>query len=72
MQDRPAAAPVTPGPFVSDWQVVKNPSFPEAIAAVSNLLFAFSGTPSEFATLGFAPCHGGLGVREKSMGTGIQ
>ncbi|RJE23743.1 hypothetical protein PHISCL_03936 [Aspergillus sclerotialis] len=70
VEDRPAAAPVTDGPFVSDWQVVKKPSFAQGIAAVSNLLFAFSGTPSEFATLGFAICHGGLGVLEKCKAIG--
>ena len=45
VQDRPDAAPKTDEPWVSDWQVAGNPSFAEAIAAVSNLLYAFSGTP---------------------------
>lgn len=45
IEDRPDAAPATSGPWESDWKVVGNPSFAQAIAAVSNLLFAFSGTP---------------------------
>ncbi|KAJ5763948.1 hypothetical protein N7533_002629 [Penicillium manginii] len=49
IQERPAAAPTTDGPWVSDWKIVGNPSFAEAIAAVSNLLFAFSGTPGFFS-----------------------
>ncbi|KAJ5994396.1 hypothetical protein N7451_010120 [Penicillium sp. IBT 35674x] len=51
LEDRPAAAPQTPGPWTSDWVAVGKPSFVKAIAAVSNLLFAFSGTP--VSTLGF-------------------
>lgn len=47
VQDRPDAAPKTDGPWVSDWKVAGNPTFAEGIAAVSNLLFAFSGTPGE-------------------------
>ncbi|OJJ61516.1 hypothetical protein ASPSYDRAFT_829608 [Aspergillus sydowii CBS 593.65] len=49
VQDRPDAAPKTDEPWVSDWQVAGNPSFAEAIAAVSNLLYAFSGTPGFFS-----------------------
>ena len=45
LEDRPDAAPETAGPWVSDWKVVGQPSFAQGIAAVSNLLFAFSGTP---------------------------
>lgn len=51
LQERPAAAPATDGPWVSDWKVAASPSFAQGIAAVSNLLFAFSGTPGEFAAL---------------------
>lgn len=47
VQDRPDAAPKTDEPWVSDWKVAGNPSFAEAIAAVSNLLYAFSGTPGK-------------------------
>ncbi|BCS19253.1 uncharacterized protein APUU_12081S [Aspergillus puulaauensis] len=49
VQDRPDAAPKTDGPWVSDWKVAGNPTFAEGIAAVSNLLFAFSGTPGFFS-----------------------
>ncbi|RAL08074.1 uncharacterized protein BO97DRAFT_377415, partial [Aspergillus homomorphus CBS 101889] len=49
LEDRPAGAPATPGPWVSDWKVFGNPSFSDGIAAVSNLLFAFSGTPGFFS-----------------------
>ncbi|PLB53816.1 putative amino acid transporter [Aspergillus steynii IBT 23096] len=49
VQDRPAAAPQTDGPWVSDFKVVGNPTFTEAISAVSSLLFAFSGTPGFFS-----------------------
>ncbi|KAJ5355329.1 uncharacterized protein N7496_012541 [Penicillium cataractarum] len=49
LQGRPKAAPVTSGPWESDWKVVGNPTFAEGIAAVSNLLFAFSGTPGFFS-----------------------
>lgn len=47
VQDRPSPAPKTPGPWSSDWVLVGDPTFAEAIAAVSNLLFSFSGTPGE-------------------------
>lgn len=50
IEDRPDAAPETAGPWVSDWKVVGQPSFAQGIAAVSNLLFAFSGTPGRFKT----------------------
>ncbi|KAH8433006.1 uncharacterized protein LDX57_010642 [Aspergillus melleus] len=49
VQDRPAAAPKTDGPWVSDFKVFGNPSFTEAISSVSALVFAFSGTPGFFS-----------------------
>ncbi|KAJ5231510.1 uncharacterized protein N7469_006098 [Penicillium citrinum] len=49
IEDRPDAAPETASPWVSDWKVVGQPSFAQGIAAVSNLLFAFSGTPGFFS-----------------------
>ncbi|KAI9927260.1 hypothetical protein MW887_003647 [Aspergillus wentii] len=49
IEDRPAAAPQTTSPFVSDYKLVGNPSFTEAITAVSALVFAFSGTPGFFS-----------------------
>ncbi|CAG8122158.1 unnamed protein product [Penicillium salamii] len=49
LEDRPASAPKTDGPWVPDWKVAGNPTFVQGIAAVSNLLFAFSGTPGFFS-----------------------
>lgn len=49
LQDRPADAPQTSGPWVSDFKLVGNPSFVEGMTSVSNLIFAFSGTPGFFA-----------------------
>ncbi|OBT81973.1 hypothetical protein VE02_09322 [Pseudogymnoascus sp. 03VT05] len=51
IQDRPAAAPKTQAHFVSDFKIIGNPSFTDGIAAVSNLVFAFSGTPGFFAIM---------------------
>ncbi|ORY89303.1 putative amino acid transporter [Leucosporidium creatinivorum] len=45
VQERPAAAPAT-GPWDKQLLVVGNPSFQEAMLALSNLVFSFSGTPS--------------------------
>ncbi|RWA03402.1 hypothetical protein EKO27_g11703 [Xylaria grammica] len=50
VQDRPAAAPQD-GPWTSDFKIVGNPSFPEAIAAVSSIVFAYAGTPAFFAII---------------------
>ena len=47
VQDRPAAAPAS-GPWESDFKLVGNPSFTEAISAVSSLVFAYAGTPGFF------------------------
>ncbi|KAL4802254.1 transmembrane amino acid transporter protein-domain-containing protein [Aspergillus unguis] len=47
--DRPAAAPQTDSPWVSDWKPAASPTFAQGIAAVSNLLFAYSGTPGFFS-----------------------
>lgn len=46
VQDRPDAAPR--GPWKSDWKVVGNPSFTEAITAISTFIFAYTGTPFYF------------------------
>lgn len=48
VQARPAAAPQT-GPFDKDFQLVGDPSFTEAVTAISSLIFAFSGTPAFFS-----------------------
>ncbi|CAI7666337.1 unnamed protein product [Penicillium bialowiezense] len=48
VQGRPVSAPQE-GPWVSDYKLVGNPSFTEAISAVSSLIFAYAGTPGFFA-----------------------
>ncbi|KAJ5328370.1 hypothetical protein N7452_008760 [Penicillium brevicompactum] len=49
IQDRPASAPLTDTPWVSDYQIIAHPSFTQGIAAVSKIVFALSGTPGFFA-----------------------
>ncbi|CAG8267120.1 unnamed protein product [Penicillium olsonii] len=49
LEDRPASAPKTDGPWIPDWKVAGSPTFAQGIAAASNLLFAFSGTPGFFS-----------------------
>ncbi|KAL4910381.1 hypothetical protein BDW74DRAFT_165438 [Aspergillus multicolor] len=49
VQDRPSEAPVTDTPWKSDFKIIGNPSFTEAITAVSSLIFAYCGTPAFFA-----------------------
>ena len=49
IQDRPLAAPQPPAVWVSDYQIVASPTFQQAITAVCNLVFAFSGTPGFFS-----------------------
>ena len=49
VEDRPAAAPKTPGPFISDWKVTKNPSFGDAMSAIATIIFAYSGAPGYFS-----------------------
>jgi amino acid permease len=48
VQDRPASAPQQ-GPWKSDYQLFKKPSFLEAATAVSTMVFAYSGTTAFFA-----------------------
>lgn len=48
VQERPSAAPQT-GPWESDWKIAGNPSFSEAMAAVSSLVLAYAGVPAFFA-----------------------
>lgn len=48
VQSRPTDAPQV-GPWSSDYELFKNPSFTEAISAVSSLVFAYAGTPAFFA-----------------------
>ncbi|KAL4896846.1 transmembrane amino acid transporter protein-domain-containing protein [Aspergillus ambiguus] len=47
VQNRPAAAPQEEI-WVSDYKIVNNPSFSQAISAVTSLVFAFAGTPAFF------------------------
>lgn len=49
VQDRPASAPPSDTPWVSDFKLIGNPTFTKGITAVSSLVFAFSGTPGFFA-----------------------
>lgn len=48
VQERPAAAPQT-GPWESNWKIAGNPTFAEAMAAVSSLVLAYAGVPAFFA-----------------------
>ncbi|KAI1366245.1 putative amino acid transporter [Xylaria arbuscula] len=48
VQDRPSDAPQDV-PWTSDYKLFGNPSFQEAITAVSALAFSFAGTPAFFA-----------------------
>ncbi|KAF4970042.1 hypothetical protein FSARC_2859 [Fusarium sarcochroum] len=47
VQNRPAAAPQE-GPWETNYHLFKNPSFLEAVSAVSSLIFAFAGTTAFF------------------------
>lgn len=48
IQDRPAAAPQQ-GPWSSDWKLVGEPTFTEAISAIGSIVFAYAGTPAFFS-----------------------
>jgi len=48
VQDRPADAPQF-GEWKSDWKVVGNPSFAEAMSAVASLVLAYGGLPAYFS-----------------------
>jgi amino acid permease len=47
IQDRPSAAPQF-GPWQSDFELFKSPTFAEAAAALSSIVFAFCGIPAYF------------------------
>ena len=47
LQDRPSEAPKV-GHWKSDYKLFNNPSFTEAISAVSTLVFTYAGTPAFF------------------------
>lgn len=48
VQDRPADAPQE-GHWESDYKITNNPSFTDAITAISTLVFAYAGTPAFFS-----------------------
>ena len=48
LQDRPSAAPPD-AVWVPDYKIAANPSFTDAITAVSTIVFAYAGTPAFFS-----------------------
>lgn len=48
VQSGPAAASQE-GVWVSDFKLVGNPSFTDAVSAISSLIFAYAGTPGFFS-----------------------
>ncbi|KPA42572.1 hypothetical protein FLAG1_04507 [Fusarium langsethiae] len=50
VQDRPSAAPKidTDEKWISDWKLVGSPTFIDAMAALSTIVFAYAGTPLFF------------------------
>lgn len=48
IQDRPSAAPQF-GPWESNFELFKSPTFVDASAALSSLVFAYAGTPAFFS-----------------------
>jgi hypothetical protein len=48
VQDRPADAPQD-GVWKSDFKITANPSFTDAITAISTIVFAYAGTPAFFS-----------------------
>ncbi|KAJ8061171.1 hypothetical protein OCU04_010244 [Sclerotinia nivalis] len=48
VQGKPADAPVTAGPYKSDFKLFGSPSFTDAISACGSLVFAYAGTPGYF------------------------
>lgn len=47
IQNRPSAAP--PGVWVSNYKIVNQPSFIDAITALTTIVFAYAGTPAFFS-----------------------
>lgn len=47
LQDRPASAPQDV-PWKSDYKLFNNPSFTQAVSAISSLVFSYAGTPAFF------------------------
>jgi len=50
LQDRPAAAPQT-GPWDRDFQLFASPTFLEAMAGVSTIVFSYAGAPNYFGII---------------------
>ncbi|KAF7860680.1 hypothetical protein EAF04_008199 [Stromatinia cepivora] len=48
VQGKPTDAPVTAGPYKSDFKLFGSPSFTDAISACGSLVFAYAGTPGYF------------------------
>lgn len=48
VQSRPSAAPQT-GVWVSDYKLANNPSFIDAVTALTTIVFAYAGTPAFFS-----------------------
>ncbi|KAF5018926.1 hypothetical protein F66182_9091 [Fusarium sp. NRRL 66182] len=48
IQDRPSAAPKTGAAWKSDYKLVNNPEFADAMTAISSFVFAYSATPLFF------------------------
>jgi len=48
VQDKPADAPVTPGPYKSDYKLFGDAAPAEAFASLSSIVFAYAGTPAFF------------------------
>ena len=50
VQDRPASAPQE-GHWQSDYKIVGNPTFADAVSAISSMIFAYAGTPAFFSVV---------------------
>lgn len=48
VEGKPVGAPVTVGPYKSDYKLFGSPSFTDAISACGSLVFAYAGTPGYF------------------------
>ncbi|KAH7142878.1 transmembrane amino acid transporter protein-domain-containing protein [Dactylonectria estremocensis] len=48
LQDRPSALPANIVEWKSDFKIINNPTFAEAISAISTLIFSYAGTPAFF------------------------
>lgn len=50
LQGRPPTVPQA-SIWVSDYELVGNPSFTKAITAVSSIVFAYAGTPGQYTPI---------------------